>query len=241
MSSRAKRKAAKRPQLAVVCPPPPVLDESGGVRSVRVTFDLDVGSFVDDYDIAATIEEVVNEEFNVDDPRGGVFVLDVGDVDVEHVRLRHDDYDFVPEGLPGAPSVEEGARWRAEREEKRRYHGKARPEEESKDVDLSARAEISAAHPLKTDRHDLYREAMRLVGPRKSRMDLTELVNWLLVRATAHGAGSHPFGTDSDAHYFDRKHLRELVDALLGDGTFDSPGGWEHDRAVAAARAARTS
>jgi len=41
-------------------------------------------------------------------------------------------------------------------------------------------AAIEAAHPLKTERHDLYAEAMRLVGARHSKSDLVDLVNWLL-------------------------------------------------------------
>lgn len=41
---------------------------------------------------------------------------------------------------------------------------------------------INAAHPLCTGRHDLYAEAMRLVGERHAKGDLVELVNWLLFR-----------------------------------------------------------
>lgn len=41
---------------------------------------------------------------------------------------------------------------------------------------------ISAAHPLRTGRHDLYVEAMRLVGARHSKVGLVELVTWLLLR-----------------------------------------------------------
>jgi hypothetical protein len=41
---------------------------------------------------------------------------------------------------------------------------------------------IEAAHPLRTGRHDLYREAMRLVGARHSKGGLVNLVTWLLYR-----------------------------------------------------------
>lgn len=44
---------------------------------------------------------------------------------------------------------------------------------------------ISAAHPIETDRHDLYAEAMRLVGARHSKHKLVGLVNWLLYRIEA--------------------------------------------------------
>jgi len=40
---------------------------------------------------------------------------------------------------------------------------------------------IKAAHPLRSGRHDLYAEAMRLIGARHSKAGLVELVNWLLV------------------------------------------------------------
>lgn len=40
---------------------------------------------------------------------------------------------------------------------------------------------IKAAHPLRSGRHDLYGEAMRLVGAKHSKAALVELVNWLLV------------------------------------------------------------
>ncbi len=42
------------------------------------------------------------------------------------------------------------------------------------------RSAIKAAHPLRTGRHDLYAEAMRLVGERHGKGDLVEMVNWLL-------------------------------------------------------------
>jgi len=42
---------------------------------------------------------------------------------------------------------------------------------------------IKAAHPLRSGRHDLYAEAMRLVGERHAKADLVDLVTWLLVEA----------------------------------------------------------
>lgn len=44
---------------------------------------------------------------------------------------------------------------------------------------------IKAAHPTRTGRHDLYAEAMRLVGARRSKGGLVELVNWLLAERDA--------------------------------------------------------
>ncbi len=42
---------------------------------------------------------------------------------------------------------------------------------------------ISEAFPTRSGRHDLYQEAMRLVGARHSKGALVSLVNWLLLRA----------------------------------------------------------
>lgn len=50
------------------------------------------------------------------------------------------------------------------------------------DTPLPEDDDIKAAHPLRSGRHDLYAEAMRLVGARHSKAGLVELVNWLLVR-----------------------------------------------------------
>lgn len=47
------------------------------------------------------------------------------------------------------------------------------------------KAEIEAAHPLRSGRHDLYAEAMRLVGARRSKGDLVDLVTWLLFKCDA--------------------------------------------------------
>ena len=50
------------------------------------------------------------------------------------------------------------------------------------DKPLPEDAAINRAHPLMTQAHELYREAMRLVGARHSKYGLVELVNWLLCR-----------------------------------------------------------
>src|ERR1035437_3047095 len=42
--------------------------------------------------------------------------------------------------------------------------------------------EIKAAFPTRSGRHDLYQEAMRLVGAKHSKFAFVELVNWLLHR-----------------------------------------------------------
>jgi hypothetical protein len=49
------------------------------------------------------------------------------------------------------------------------------------DLPLPEDDAIKAAHPLRSGRHDLYAEAMRLVGERHAKAELVELVNWLLV------------------------------------------------------------
>lgn len=45
---------------------------------------------------------------------------------------------------------------------------------------------IKAAHPLKTGKHDTYAEALRLVGAKRSKYALVDLVNYLLVQISAH-------------------------------------------------------
>ena len=50
------------------------------------------------------------------------------------------------------------------------------------DKPLPEDAAIDAAHPLRSNRHDLYQEAMRLVGAKHSKSALVDLVNWLLLR-----------------------------------------------------------
>jgi hypothetical protein len=42
--------------------------------------------------------------------------------------------------------------------------------------------QICAAHPLRTGNHERYVEAMRLVGAKRSKYALVDLVNWLLSR-----------------------------------------------------------
>lgn len=44
---------------------------------------------------------------------------------------------------------------------------------------------IEAARPMRTQRHDLYHEAMRMVGAKRSKYALVDLVNWLLAEREA--------------------------------------------------------
>lgn len=48
---------------------------------------------------------------------------------------------------------------------------------------------IKAAHPSRTGDHESYAEARRLVGARRSKQGLVELVNWLLVERRRAMAG----------------------------------------------------
>lgn len=49
------------------------------------------------------------------------------------------------------------------------------------DASLPEDAAIDAAFPTRSGRHDLYAEAMRLVGARRTKGALVALVNWLLL------------------------------------------------------------
>jgi len=55
----------------------------------------------------------------------------------------------------------------------------------TRDEPLPEDAEIDAAHPMRSGRHDLWAEAMRLVGAKRSKGSLVALVNWLLIRVAA--------------------------------------------------------
>lgn len=50
------------------------------------------------------------------------------------------------------------------------------------DSALPEDAAIKACHPTRSERHDLWAEALRLVGAKHSKYALVELVNWLLHR-----------------------------------------------------------
>jgi hypothetical protein len=50
------------------------------------------------------------------------------------------------------------------------------------DLDIPEDTEIRFAHPLHTQNHERYAEAMRLVGAKRSKYALVDLVNWLLKR-----------------------------------------------------------
>lgn len=54
------------------------------------------------------------------------------------------------------------------------------PDDAWADKPLPEDTTIRAAHPTRTGRHDLYAEAMRMVGAKHSKRALVELVNWLL-------------------------------------------------------------
>lgn len=53
------------------------------------------------------------------------------------------------------------------------------------DDGLPEDTEIHAAHPAESNSHDTYMEAFRMVGAKRSKFALVDLVNWLLVRLKA--------------------------------------------------------
>jgi hypothetical protein len=50
------------------------------------------------------------------------------------------------------------------------------------DQPLPEDKDIKAAHPVRSGRHEEYQEAMRMVGAKRSKGALVELVSWLLIR-----------------------------------------------------------
>jgi hypothetical protein len=62
------------------------------------------------------------------------------------------------------------------------------------DKPLAEDAAIDAVFPTRSNRHDLYAEALRLVSARHSKGGLVDLVNWLLHRIDAANADERPTG-----------------------------------------------
>lgn len=87
------------------------------------------------------------------------------------------------------PSCSRHTRWERVPNDPRTDSAKAWPEmpawadDTDDDKPLPEDAEIKAAFPTRSERHDLYGEAMRLVGARRSKGGLVALVTWLLLRA----------------------------------------------------------
>lgn len=52
------------------------------------------------------------------------------------------------------------------------------------DAWIAEQAAIDAAYPTRSGRHDLYAEAIRMVGAKHSKGALVDLVNWLLHQRT---------------------------------------------------------
>lgn len=55
--------------------------------------------------------------------------------------------------------------------------------EDEEDQPLAEDHAIAAAFPTRSERHETYAEAMRLVGAKRSKLALVSLVNWILTRA----------------------------------------------------------
>jgi hypothetical protein len=77
--------------------------------------------------------------------------------------------------------------------ERRAWHqaNPPRSAEQGEAMSTDEAEKIDAAHPLRTGRHDLWAEAMRLVGERHAKSDLVELVNWLLSENAKFSALAH--------------------------------------------------
>jgi hypothetical protein len=78
---------------------------------------------------------------------------------------------------------------------------------------------IKAAHPTRTDQHELYGEAMRLVSGRHSKGGLTELVNWLLSRVAKAEAALAGYASDGEI-------VRQLLKAEASCAAMRSAAEW---------------
>ncbi len=77
---------------------------------------------------------------------------------------------------------------------------------------------IRAAHPTRTGDHARYAEAMRLVGARRSKYGLVDLVNWLLPRSPGGGERSAIEIAVAEAVAKERAEERERC-ARIADAT----------------------
>lgn len=76
-------------------------------------------------------------------------------------------------------------------------------------------AAIKAAHPTRSGRHDEYQEAMRMVGAKRSKGALVELVSWLLIRVKdADKYVKHleeGYGIDDPPHTYEKYESEKLA------------------------------
>ncbi len=89
------------------------------------------------------------------------------------------------------------------------------------DLPLPEDEAIDAAHPMRRGRHDLYAEAMRLVGAKRSKGALVALVNWLLLERDAVLRTGEPWPLVDIL-----RKLADAADHLLTDHDCDAHG-WE--------------
>lgn len=109
-----------------------------------------------------------------------------------------------------------------------------------KDVDdkpLPEDPKIEAAFPTRSGRHDLYQEAMRLVGARFSKRGLVALVNWLLLEIGSAQTRARTMATVADRH---REHERRL-DTVLRRVLPLARRGWRSTQNLAVAYDAHAS
>jgi hypothetical protein len=85
---------------------------------------------------------------------------------------------------------------------------------------------IQAAHPLRTGLHDVYAEAARLVGAKRSKRALVDLVNWLL--CSARNADAARLDERRERQRFERWYEEQRVKAEAADAALIAErGGWE--------------
>lgn len=87
-----------------------------------------------------------------------------------------------PKDMPATPIIvdPEIERLKSENEKLTNILASLRDFENWDDKDLPEEDLIKAAHPLKTKKHYLYAEALRLVHAKHSKYALVDLINWLL-------------------------------------------------------------
>lgn len=71
---------------------------------------------------------------------------------------------------------------------------------------------IEAAHPVRSGRNDLYQEASRFVGAKRSKVALINLVTWLLVRIADRADDNKNLASECREHFqkWEAEHIRVL-------------------------------
>lgn len=99
----------------------------------------------------------------------------------------------------------------------------AREWQNEDDIDDEHTAAIAAAHPMETQAYDTYSVALKMVGNRRSKYALVDLVNWLLSRAAAQPV---QISNDADERVRGVTDLEEFAWTIIANA---GEGDWQRE------------